>query len=148
MSIKEQLEAALKDAMRARDDVRRRTLRMALASIKMEEIDKGKQLDERASMVILQQEIKSRNEAIREAQRAQRSDLEVAARAEISVLEAFLPTPLTDAELQDAVKSVIAEVNATSPADTGRIIKVLMERFPFRVTGDRISLVVRSLLQK
>ncbi len=144
----EQLANALKDAMRANDDVRRRTVRMALSNIKMKEIDRGKPLDDTATMIILQEEIKARNESIRDARKANRADLENAALAEISVLESFLPTQLTDAELQDAVKSVIAEINATSPSDMGRIIKIVMERFPFRITGDRISQVVRPLLQK
>jgi uncharacterized protein YqeY len=147
MTIKEQLENALKDAMRANDDVKRRTLRMALASIKMSEIDKGKTLDDPATMTILQKEIKSRNEAIQEARKAHRSDLEEASLAEISVLESFLPVPLTDIELKDAVKSVMAEINAASPSDMGRIIKMVMERYPFRVTGDKVSQAVRSLLQ-
>ncbi len=148
MTIKQQLENSLKDAMRASDDVRRRTLRMALSSIKMAEIEKRKPLDDPATMAILQNEIKSRNEAIQEARRAHRSDLESAAQDEISVLESFLPARLTDFELQDAVKSVMAEINATSPSDMGRIIKIVMERYPFRITGDRVSQVVRSLLEK
>ncbi len=148
MTIMEQLANALKDAMRANDDVRRRTVRMALSNIKMKEIDRGKPLDDTATMIILQEEIKARNESIRDARKANRADLENAALAEISVLESFLPAQLTDAELRDAVKSVIAEINATSPSDMGRIIKIVMERFPFRITGDRISQVVRPLLQK
>ncbi len=148
MAIKEQLENALKVAMRANDDVRRRTVRMALASIKMAEIDKGKPLDDPSIMVILQKEIKSRNEAIQEARKAQRSDLENANLAEITVLESFLPAPLSAEELQDAVKSAMTEINAASLADMGRIIKIVMERFPFRVTGDRVSQIARSLLQK
>ncbi len=148
MTIKEQLETALKDAMRANDDVRRRTVRMALASIRMTELDKGKALDDPAIMSILQKEVKSRNEAIQEARRAQRSDLENASLAEIAVLESFLPAPLSDAELRDAVKSVMNEINASSPADMGRIIKIVMDRYPFRVAGDRVSQVVRTFLQK
>ncbi len=148
MTIKEKLESALKEAMRANDDVRRRTVRMALASIKMTEIDKRKSLDDPAIMAILQNEIKSRNEAIKDARKAQRMDLENANLAEISVLETFLPAQLSDAEIQDAVKSIMKEINASSPADMGRIIKLVTERFPFRVTGERVIQVARPLLQK
>ena len=148
MNIKEQLESALKDAMRANDDVKRRTLRMALSSIKLAEIEKGKPLDDLSMMAILHKEIKSRNEAIQEARTAHRSDLENEALAEISVLEPFLPKPLTDSELQEVVKSVMMEINGASPSDMGRIIKLVMERVQGRAANDRISQVVRSLIQK
>ncbi len=147
MTIKEQLESALKDAMRANDDLRRRTVRMALANVKMAEINKGKPLDDTAIMLIIQQEIKARYEAIQDARKAQRSDLENANLAEISVLESFLPAQLSDAELQDVVKSVMVEINASSPSDMGRIIKVTAERTQFRATRDRVYQVVRALLQ-
>ena len=148
MSLKSQLESALKDAMKANDDVKRRTLRMAISNIRMEEIDKGVALDDLSTMVILQKEIKSRRDAIKDAEKAHRDDLIEASLAEIAVLESFLPKPLTDVELQDVVKSVMAELNSTNPSDMGRIIKVVMERVPFRAAGDRISQTVRSLLQK
>ncbi len=148
MTLKEQLESALKDAMRANDDIKRRTLRMALSSIKLSEIEKGKPVDDLITMAILQKEIKLRREAIQEAQKAQRSDLENAALAEITVLESFLPKPLTDGELQDIVKLVMVELNPSGPGDMGRIIKAVMERVQGRAAGDRISQVVRSSLQK
>ena len=148
MNLKSQLESALKDAMKANDDVKRRTLRMAISNIRMEEIDKGVALDDLSTMVILQKEIKSRRDAIKDAEKAHRDDLIEASLAEISVLESFLPKPLTDVELQDVVKSVMAELNTTNPSDMGRIIKIVMERVPFRAAGDRISQTVRSLLQK
>ena len=75
MDTKLKLENALKDAMRAGDDTGKRTVRMALAAIRMAEIEKGSALDETSLMAILQKEIKGRNEAIREAQQANRPDL-------------------------------------------------------------------------
>lgn len=148
MSLKSQLETALKDAMKANDDVKRRTLRMALSNIKMAEIEKGSALDDPAIELILLKELKSRREAIDEAQQANRQDLKDASLAEMAVLELFLPKPLTDDELKEVVKSVMAELNAASPADMGRIIKVVKERVQTRAAGDRISQTVRALLQK
>ncbi len=148
MTLKEQMESALKDAMRMNDDVKRRTLRMALSNIKMAEIDQGKPLDETATLVVLQKEVKSRNEALEEARKAQRRDLEEAALAEISVIEGFMPKPLTDSELQEVVKTIMLENNATSPSDMGRIIKLVKERVQFRATGERVSQMVRGLLHK
>ncbi len=148
MSLKSQLETALKDAMRANDDVKRRTLRMALSNIKMAEIEKGSALDDPAIELILLKELKSRREAIDEAQKATRQDLKDASLAEMAVLESFLPKPLTDDELKEVVNSVMLELNASSPADMGRIIKAVKERVQTRAAGDRISQTVRALLQK
>ncbi len=148
MSLKSQLETALKDAMRANDDVKRRTLRMALSNIKMAEIEKGSALDDPAIELILLKELKSRREAIDEAQKANRQDLKDASLAEMAVLESFLPKPLTDDELKEVVNSVMLELNASSPADMGRIIKAVKERVQTRAAGDRISQTVRALLQK
>ena len=148
MNLKSQLESALKDAMKANDDVKRRTLRMALSNIKMAEIDKGSALDDLTVMSILQKEIKSRREAIQDAQKAHREDLIDASLAEITVLESYLPKPLSDDELGEMVKSVTAELNTANPSDMGRIIKVVIERVQGRAAGDRISKAVRAKLQK
>jgi uncharacterized protein YqeY len=87
MTVKSQLENDLKDALRAGDDLRKRTLRMALSAIKQTEIDKGITLDDSGVMSILQKEIKSRHESIADAERAHRQDLVDASRAAIEVLE-------------------------------------------------------------
>ena len=146
MSTKTQLEDALKDAMRAGDDLRKRTLRMALSAIRLAEIDTGQALDDFAVQAILQKEVKSRQEAIAEAQQAKRPDLEAAARDEIAVLEEFLPKQLSPQELEALAKEVIAEVGATSMKDMGQVMKVLLPRLQNRAPGDQASRVVRTLL--
>src|SRR5574341_537642 len=89
MTVKSQLENDLKDALRAGDDLRKRTLRMALAAIKQTEIDKGLTLDDTGMMAILQKEIKARHESIADAERAHRQDLVAASQDEIAVLETY-----------------------------------------------------------
>ncbi|HVP21865.1 MAG TPA: GatB/YqeY domain-containing protein [Anaerolineaceae bacterium] len=148
MELKKQLENALKDAMRANDDVTRRTIRMALSSIKLAEVEKGQPLDDLALMGILQKEIKMRNEAIQEARQANRPDLEAASQVEITVLQSFLPQPMSDAELNEFVQSIITELNASGTADMGRVIKAVIPRVQGRAPGDKVSQVVRTLLQK
>lgn len=134
--------------MKSGDDVRKRTLRMALAAIRFAEIEKGHQtLDESAVLAILQKEIKSRQESIAEAQRANRPELEADTRAEVSVLEVFLPRPFSAEELEAMARQVIAEVGATSPREMGQVMKVLMTRLQGRASGDQVSAVVRTLLQ-
>jgi hypothetical protein len=147
MTIKVQLESALKDAMRAGDDLRKRTLRMALSAIRLAEVDKGAALDDTAALGILQKEVKSRQEAIEEARRANRPDLVESNQAEIGVLLDFLPRQLTAEELESLAKQAISEVGATSLRDMGRVMKVLVPRLEGRATGDQASQVVRGLLQ-
>jgi len=134
--------------MRANDDVHRRTLRMALTAIKLSEVEKGAALDENGIMAILQKEIKNRRESIQDAQRANRPDLIADNEAEIKVLEGYLPKPLSSEELTELARSVIAEVGATSPADMGKVMKVLLPRVQGKAPGDQVSLVVRSILQQ
>jgi len=147
VNTKSQLESALKDAMRAGDDVRKRTLRMALSAIRLAEVEKGGALDESATLAILQKEIKSRHEVIADAQRANRPDLEADANAEIKVLEEYLPQPFTPEELEALARQVIAEVGATGPREMGQVMKALLPRLQGRATGDQASQAVRKLLQ-
>lgn len=149
MSLKEQLEGALKDAMRANDDLRKRTVRMVLSAIRLAEVEKSRDavLDEAAVMAIVQKEIKARQEAIADAQRAGRDDLIEVAKDEIGVLESFLPKQLAADELQNLVRQAIAEVGATSVREMGQVMKVLMPRIAGRAAGDQVSQAVRQLLQ-
>ena len=147
MSIREQLESTLKDAMRASDDLRKRTLRMVLSAIRLAEVDKGSLLEDAGVMAILQKEIKSRQESIADAQKANRPDLIEASQAEIGVLETFLPRQLSASELEELARQAIAEVGATSPREMGQVMKLLAPRLQGRATGDQASQIVRKLLQ-
>jgi uncharacterized protein YqeY len=146
MNTKTKLESDLKGAMRASDDLRKRTLRMALAAIRMAEVEKGQLLDESAILVILQKEIKTRNESIADAQRANRPDLVISSQAEISVLETYLPKAFTSEELEELARQVIAEVGATNVREMGQVMKVLIPRLQGRAAGDQASQAVRKLL--
>ena len=147
MDLKTQIQTSLKDAMRSGDELRKNTLRMALAAIKFAEVEKGAHMDENAYLAILHKEVKSRRESIADAQRANRPDLIQAAEAEIAVLETFLPKALSEAELENLARQVIAEVGATSLREMGQVMKTLMTRLQGRATGDQASQVVRKLLQ-
>lgn len=146
MTLKETLEAKLHDAMRAGDDVPRRTIRLALSAIKMAEIEKGQPLDDAAISAILQKEIKIRSEAIQDAEKAKRDDLISDAKSEMAVLESFLPKQLDQTEIEALVKEAIAEVQASGPADMGKVMKAVMPKIQGRAAGDKISQVVRRLL--
>lgn len=146
MDLKNQLETALKDAMRAQDDLRKRTLRMALAAIHLAEIESKQALDDQAVMTALQKEVKSRQEAIEEARKANRPELAAAAQAEIEVLQGYLPRPLSTEELEELVREAIAEAGATSAREMGQVMKILMPRLQGRATGGEANQVLRRLL--
>jgi uncharacterized protein YqeY len=147
MTIKNQLNESMKDAMRSGDDVRKRTVRMALAAVKQVEVDKRVELDDAAVMGLLQKEIKNRREALEEAKKADRLDLIEANEAEIRVLEAFLPRSMPEEELRAIAQTAIAETGASTPADMGKVMKVVMGKVAGRAPNDVISRIVRELLQ-
>jgi uncharacterized protein len=147
MTLKSDLEASLKDAMRAGDETRKRTIRMAISAIRLMEVEKGGPLDDAGLMAVLQKEVKSRHESIADAQRANRPDLVAASQAEITVLESFLPQPFSPAELESLARGAIAEAGAASPGDLGKVMKILTPRLQGRATGGQASQVVRQILQ-
>jgi uncharacterized protein len=147
MISKMDLENDLKDAMRARDELRKTTLRMALSAIRLAEVEKRATVDEAAILGILQKEIKSRQEAIADAQKAGRQDLVDASQAEIGVLEKYLPQALTEGELETLARQAISEVNAASVREMGQVMKVLIPRLAGRASGNQASQVVRRLLE-
>ena len=155
MSIKTQLNESMKDAMKSGDEVRKRTVRMALAAVKQAEVDKRSnpvdkriELDDTAVMNLLQKEIKNRREALEEAKKANRPDLIEANEAEINVLQAFLPKAMPAEELRALVQGAITETGAASPADMGKVMKVVMAKVAGRAPNDMVSATVRELLQK
>ena len=148
METKVRLETALREAMKAGDDVRKRTIRMALAAIRQVEIDRQVKLDEPGVLAIIQKEIKTRKEAIEEARRASRLDIVMETEAEVVVLQAYLPPALGEDELKALAAEAIAEAGASSPAEIGKVMKLLMPRLAGRATGDQASVAVRQLLQK
>ena len=146
MEIKEKLTEAMRAAMKANDDVARRTTRMALAAIQQVEVDRQTKVNDAAVMGLLQKEIKNRREAIEEARKANRSDLIADNEAEIKVLEAFLPKAMPAEELRQLAQGAIAETAASAPSDMGKVMKVLMPQVAGRAAGDQVSAMVKELL--
>jgi uncharacterized protein len=148
MDIKEKLEIALKDALRAGDDVSKRSIRMVLAAIRQVEIDRQVKLDEAAVLSIIQKEIKTRRESVEEARAANRPDIVASTEAEIAILQTYLPEAMSLEELKALVETAISETGASLPADMGKVMKVLLPRVAGRAPGDQVSSLVRQALQK
>ncbi len=146
MTIKSDLETSLKEAMREKNDIRRRTIRLALSSIKNAEIDKGSPLDEATMLSLIHKEIKNRRETISDAQKGNRFDLIDETEAEIKILQEFLPQGLSRDELIAIANIAIDETNAVNPSDMGKVMKVVMPRIQGRASGSEVSAIISSLL--
>jgi uncharacterized protein len=148
MDTKTKLELALKEALKAGDDVRKRTVRMVLAAVRQVEIDRRVELDEAAVINIIQKEIKTRRESVEEARGANRLDIVADTEAEIVVLRAYMPAAMSADELKTLVGAAVFEAGAASPADMGKVMKLLLPRVAGRAPGDQVSAAVRQALQK
>jgi uncharacterized protein YqeY len=146
MVTRTELEADLRDAMRSGDEVRKRTLRMILAGVKLAEVEKRGELDATGMQAVLLREVKTRQEAIAEAERARRPDLVQAAQAELDLVQTYLPAQLSSAEVEQMAREAIAAVGATGPQDMGKVMKEIMPRLQGRADGKTVNDVVRQLL--
>jgi uncharacterized protein len=147
-TLKDQLRADLTAAMKARDETRTRTLRMALTSISNEEVSgtAAHDLTDDEITRILAREAKRRREAATAFADAGRGDQAAAERAEEDVLSSYLPAQLSDDELTAIVAAAIAETGASGPGGMGQVMKVVTPRVAGRAEGSRVAALVRSQL--
>jgi uncharacterized protein YqeY len=147
MALKEKLETELFIALRNKNDVRKRTIRMVISNIKLVEIEQKSLLDDSGIVASLYKEIKIRKETIEEAKKGNRDSIIKETEEEISILKEFLPLGLNEKELIELSKKVIQELNAREIKDMGNVMKVMMERVKGQSPNDAISRVVKELLQ-
>jgi uncharacterized protein len=147
-TIKDQLRADLTEAMKAREQMRTRTLRMALTSISNEEVSgaAARDLTDDEVVKILAREAKRRREAAVAFAEAGREDQAAEERAEEKVLAGYLPAQLDDDELAAMVSAAIAETGASGPAAMGQVMKILTPRVAGRAEGSRVAAIVRAKL--
>jgi uncharacterized protein YqeY len=169
MTIKEQLNRDLKDAMRSGDEVRKTTLRQLLAGLRQAQLDKrmgaaatmGKgaelsteqvatleqvDIDEVEAVAVLQKEAKAHRESIADAAKAERADLVAANEAELRVIEAYLPKQLSRDEVRALAQAAIAEAGAADLKQLGAVMKLLTPRTKGLADGRLVNEVVRELL--
>ena len=146
--LKERLRADLTDAMRSRDQVRLRTLRMALTSITNEEVsgDSAHELSDEEIVKVLTREAKKRREAAEAFEEAGRADQAEAERAEGDVLAGYLPAQLSDEELASLVSAAIAETGAAGMQGMGKVMKAVTPQVAGRADGARVAAEVRRQL--
>lgn len=144
----EELRNKLKEAMKASDEVRVRTLRLLISSIKNEEVEKGRELTEEEFSDIVLKEVKKRKEAIEMYEKGQRKDLADEERKELAILEEFLPKQLNVDEIRKMVVETIEAVGASGPKDLGKVMSVLMPKLKGRADGKLVNKIVRELLER
>lgn len=146
MGLGEQLEADLRQALRAGDAVRVSTIRLTRAAIKNAEIEKQRPLTDEEIQDILLGEVKRRREAIEAFERGGRDDLSRKEALEMAILTQYLPAPLSEEELRRIIAEVVTELSAASPADTGRVMAAVMPKVRRRAEGAVVNRLVRQAL--
>lgn len=146
MSLKTKLQEDLKEALRARDERRKSVIRMTMAQIQLAEVEQNGDLDDPALLAVFQKEVKRRQETIEELERANRPEQLTEARAELAILEGYLPRMMSREEIAAEARAAIAEADAKGPADLGAVMRVLMPQVKGRADGRLVNEVVRELL--
>lgn len=148
MDFHNKLQDDLVTATKARNDTQKWVVRMLKSAVKLDEVSKGRPLTEEEFLAVVQKEIKTRNEALADAERAKRQDLINAAHAEIAILKTYLPAQLSQEELTELVKESIKDVNASSIKDMGTVMKTLLPKLQGRATNSEASRIVKEELNK
>ena len=146
MTLSERLEAAMRDAMRARDEMRTQTLRMAMAAAHNQKIAKGRDLSDEEVVDVLSRQVKQRRESVAMYRDAGRDDRAAAEEAEAAILGEFLPEQLGEAEIEAMARDAIAATGAAGPNDLGRVMGALSPQTKGRADGRLVSDIVRRLL--
>ncbi len=146
MSLRESVNQDVKVAMKAKDTKKRDALRLLTSAFKQIEVDERKELSDEDVIKIIQTQIKRRNDSATQYKDAGRDDLMQQELDEISYYEVYLPTQLTDEELENALKSIVEKVGATSPKDMGKVMGMASKELAGRADGKRISTCVKTLL--
>ncbi len=146
MSLNAQIKNDIKEAMRAKETVKRDTLRNIQASIKQIEVDERRDVTDADVETLLMKYLKQREDAKAQFAEAGRNDLVEKEDAEIAIVKAYLPEPMDDAELESVLKEVITSVGAESMKDMGKVMGGAKSAIGSRADGGRINQMVKKLL--
>ncbi len=146
MTLRDRIEAAMRESMRARDDQRTQTLRMAMAAAHNRRIALGRDLTDDEVVEVLTRQVKQRRESVEMYRGGGREDRAALEEAEAAILAEFLPEQLGEADVESLARAANAETGASSPADLGRVMGRLSPQTNGRADGRMVSEVVRRLL--
>jgi len=149
MGLKEQLMEDFKSAMKAHDDVSKKTISMARAAIKQYEIDNREELDDSGVIAVLQKQVKLRKDALADFAEANRTDLVESYNNEIAVLEKYLPEQMSENEIREVVKETAEVLNVEkSGKSMGKLMGPVMKKLKGRADGNTVRKVVTEFLSE
>ena len=146
MTLHEEITAALKDAIRAKDEAKLSSLRLVLTAIKKREKDIRRSLEDQEVLAVISSQIKQRRESIEQYTQAGRADLAEAEQSELQVLQGFMPEELSEEEMARVLDEIIAELGAVSMKDMGKVMKAAMAKLAGRADGRVINSMVKAKL--
>ena len=146
MSLQERLQEDLRDAMRQKHELRRTILRMIRAAIQNEEIALQDELDDAGVLKILATQVRQHQESITEFQRGKRLDLVEKEQAELAIIRQYMPEQLSQEEITQMARDIIAQVGATGPSNVGKVMAQLMPKLRGKADGSQVSQIVAQLL--
>ena len=148
MSLSDKINAAIKEAMKAKDQAALRGLRAVKSAILLEMTKEGagNGLSEETEIKLLQKMVKQRKDSIEIFEKQERADLAIKEKEDVATIEAFLPEQMSEEELTNALKEIIAETGAESMKDMGKIMGMASQRFAGKADGKTISSIVKTLL--
>lgn len=146
MSLKQQIAEDMKDAMRKGEAKRRDAIRLLQAAIKQREVDERITLDDAAIIAVIEKMLKQRRDSVAQYESANRQDLADAEKYEVSVLQAYMPQPLSESEIDAAVSNAIESVGANGQQDIGRVMAVLKAELSGRADMGKVSSLVKMKL--
>lgn len=144
--LKDTIQTAMKTALKASDKPRLHTIRLIWAAIRQQEIDSQSTLDDAAILALLDKMIKQRRDAIKQYTAADRDDLATQEKDEITVIQTFMPTQLSDSEIDNLITQAIQEANATSMRDMGNVMALLKPQMQGRADIGMVSQKIKAKL--
>jgi uncharacterized protein YqeY len=148
MPLAEQLAEDFKKALKSKDETRISCLRMLKASLKNEQVKKGKDLSDEEIQAVVSSLIRKGQEAAEEFKKANREDLAHKEEKEITIFYGYLPEQLGSPEIEATLKEIIDELSATGPKDLGKVMKVAMARMAGKAQGKEVNELARKLLSQ
>ena len=146
MTLKAKLTDDMKAAMKAGDKDTLGVIRLVNAAIKQREVDERIELDDAAVIAVLEKGVKQRKDSISQYEAANREDLAAIERAEMAVIERYLPAKMGEAEVRAAIDAAVAETGATGPADMGKLMAVLKPKLAGQADMGQVSALVKQRL--
>jgi uncharacterized protein len=146
MTLKQRINEEMKSALRARESARLSAIRLLLAAIKQREVDDRKELSDAEIVAVVEKMLKQRRESIAQYEKANRQDLVGAEQFEVSVLQAYMPQALSDAQVDADIGAAIASTGARTVADMGKVMAVLKQQLAGRADMGKVSAAVRARL--